>query len=148
MNSLTGEYEDCLTCGVTWWMPQGIIDARKRDGKNFYCPSGHSQRYIVKPTKYQKRVKELEAMLERSRERVREVADSRNDMISTKNELAYALKVCPFGCGWVAPRRLAFIPDEDELNRYLDRVGGDLAQHLHDGHGAQIKVQKLLEAGA
>ena len=35
----------CCNCGMTFAMPQTIMDERRKDHVNFYCPSGHTQHF-------------------------------------------------------------------------------------------------------
>jgi DNA repair exonuclease SbcCD ATPase subunit len=37
----------CIDCGVVFWMTKQQNDRRLDDHKNFWCPNGHGQRYIV-----------------------------------------------------------------------------------------------------
>lgn len=60
----------CGECGVAFALTQAFEDARRRDGKNFYCPNGHSR--VYRETELD-RVKKT---LERERQ-MREAADSR-----------------------------------------------------------------------
>lgn len=34
---------DCSVCGITYGLDEDYIDRRRRDGKSFHCPNGHSQ---------------------------------------------------------------------------------------------------------
>lgn len=43
--SVNIESEQCITCGVIFGIPAGLVLERKRDHKSFYCPNGHSQYY-------------------------------------------------------------------------------------------------------
>lgn len=36
---------ECCACGITFAMPSSMQRRLYSDGGNFYCPSGHSQRY-------------------------------------------------------------------------------------------------------
>lgn len=51
--------ENCGTCGVTWFVPEGFIEGRRRNGQLFYCPNGHSWTYTE--TREQKLQKQLDA---------------------------------------------------------------------------------------
>ena len=44
MNIRTQEIP-CNACGVLFWITGEFCDARKRDGKTFYCPNGHTLSY-------------------------------------------------------------------------------------------------------
>jgi hypothetical protein len=36
----------CYKCGITFAIPSDFARSRKKDGKSFYCPNGHPQKYI------------------------------------------------------------------------------------------------------
>lgn len=38
---------DCANCGVVFGLSQDYIKERQRDGRDFYCPNGHSLTYGV-----------------------------------------------------------------------------------------------------
>lgn len=46
--------ETCYSCGVLFAMAEDYRDHRLKDGKNFHCPSGHSQAYVQGKTDEQK----------------------------------------------------------------------------------------------
>jgi hypothetical protein len=58
----TLEIEIC-TCGVLFAAPEHMLDARRKDGKSFYCPNGHSLTY---DGDYQRLKKELERSKDRA----------------------------------------------------------------------------------
>jgi hypothetical protein len=39
--------EACCNCGVAFGMTREFSDRRKRDHRDFYCPSGHGQHYTA-----------------------------------------------------------------------------------------------------
>lgn len=64
---------DCCSCGVEFAIPDRLISQRRMDGKNFYCPNGHSM-VFSEPTE-KKLQRELEAVrAERDRARARATA--------------------------------------------------------------------------
>lgn len=95
----TFEVETCCNCSVQFAMPTQLRDRRLRDHKDFWCPNGHSQRYIGK----------TEEQLQRERaERAERVAANRAEDLrierishaSTKGKLTKTRKriangVCP-----------------------------------------------------
>ena len=36
---------ECANCCVTFGVPHRMIDDRRKDGKDFYCPNGHVNNY-------------------------------------------------------------------------------------------------------
>lgn len=40
--------QECASCGMTFAVPQDFDSRRRDDHGNFFCPSGHSQRYSGK----------------------------------------------------------------------------------------------------
>lgn len=37
--------ETCITCGIQFGVPGGLLDQRRRDHTRFYCPNGHNMFY-------------------------------------------------------------------------------------------------------
>lgn len=37
--------QECCNCYTLFWIPASMHDARRNDGKSFYCPNGHPQSY-------------------------------------------------------------------------------------------------------
>lgn len=60
----------CGKCGVMWAMPTRFIEARRKDGKSFYCPNGDPRVYRTTTEDL------LKQQLERERQ-VREAAEAR-----------------------------------------------------------------------
>jgi hypothetical protein len=88
-------------CGVTFAVTDGFNELRKRDGKDFYCPNGHS---LIKTISDAQTIKDLRKSLERAesnakyfRGEAEAMARSRN---ATKGQLTkikrrIANGVCP-----------------------------------------------------
>lgn len=56
---------NCCTCGVVFALPDGVEEARREDGKSFFCLNGHEQ--VFRPsenTKLKKRITTLKQQLE------------------------------------------------------------------------------------
>lgn len=53
--------EHCCSCGIPFAMPKDLYLRRRRDHRDFWCPHGHSQRYIVE-SEAEKLRGELEAV--------------------------------------------------------------------------------------
>jgi len=71
----------CGKCGITWAMPSGYMDARRKDGKTFYCPNGDGRAFrettedrLKKDLERQRQIAEAEqaraARLEQERNQV------------------------------------------------------------------------------
>lgn len=59
---VTFEREDCVNCGVTFFVTADLRKRRKQDAEWFYCPNGHAQRYSQSEAdKLRAKVKEWEA---------------------------------------------------------------------------------------
>jgi hypothetical protein len=43
--TLTFFVEECITCGVRFGIPQGLVDRRRENHQEFFCPNGHSMYY-------------------------------------------------------------------------------------------------------
>lgn len=101
---------NCSSCGLFYGVPESYIDERRKDGKIFYCPNGHSQQFAE--TVEQRLRKELantkSSLAIRQQERDRAVADAnhfkksrdgyKGQLTKVKNEIAKG--ACPC-CGKV-----------------------------------------------
>lgn len=63
---ITLETEECCNCGMVFAMTADFAKRRRKDGKSFYCPAGHSQHYVIGKTEEQK-LREQLATTERQR---------------------------------------------------------------------------------
>ena len=65
---VTFEREDCITCGVTFFVPAEFKARRRVDAVTFYCPSGHSMLYReTEADRLRKQLKAAEAKVEQER---------------------------------------------------------------------------------
>ena len=62
----TLEVEIC-TCGVLFAAPKHMLDTRREDGRNFYCPNGHLLSYNGDITQLKKKVASLKDEVARQR---------------------------------------------------------------------------------
>jgi hypothetical protein len=123
---------------------QQEIDLRANH-KSFYCPSGHSN-YFPGKTKIEKEFDDLKrqvSFLKKGRDLSQESWKKEREL---RDNLTRAIQICPLGCGHVGSRRLPYNSEGNDLSRFLDRVYGDLSEHLIDRHNATSKPQKLLTA--
>lgn len=120
-------------------------ERRLRDThETFYCPAGHTNFFPGK-TETEKKIDRLEHQLEMWQKR----EDRAWGHFQVLHQaLSRGAQVCPLGCGWRTTRRLPWGTTEDEASRFLDRVGGDLCEHLLRDHNATLKPIALLEAGS
>lgn len=65
------ETTSCCRCGVVFAMPETMLDKRRTDGGDFYCPNGHTL-HFTKPE-----VQRLRDALDRSQARARHLEDQR-----------------------------------------------------------------------
>jgi hypothetical protein len=66
--AVTFEREDCITCGVVFFVPAQFKAQRRNDAKSFYCPSGHSMVYREgEADKLRKQLQAAEARAEQER---------------------------------------------------------------------------------
>jgi len=67
----------CCACGIHFQLEDELLELRKQDGKLFYCPNGHNQRFVNSPADELKglreKVKEVTAELEEKAREVREL---------------------------------------------------------------------------
>lgn len=54
---------DC-TCGMVFAAPARFIESRRKDGKVFYCPSGHELHYKIEPDKDEREKENLRKRIE------------------------------------------------------------------------------------
>lgn len=59
--NISYETTECITCGVTIALPTDLYNQRLGNGKNFYCPNGHSQHFTQGQTREDMLRKQLEA---------------------------------------------------------------------------------------
>lgn len=45
MTTINFETVNCCVCGIIFQVPEEFDEAREVDGRLFYCPNGHKQRY-------------------------------------------------------------------------------------------------------
>ena len=118
----TLEITRCCSCGVVFAMPERMLDERRRDKANFYCPNGHSLAYS-KSTE-----QKLREQLDRANARETAVRDqldaaerSRSALrgVITRQQRKAAAGVCPV----------------DDCRRHFD----DLEQHMTTVHPAYAK---------
>jgi len=125
-------------------------ERRLRETKEwFYCPAGHQQHFTGK-TEQQKRIEQLERELGAAHESQAFWRSRWEESQSVRTQLVHSIQVCPLGCGWHGRRRLAHRPTVADLDRFLDRVGRDLDEHLVREHNATRAPVALLteRAGA
>lgn len=74
---------DCPRCGEVFGVLESTTDVRRRDGKSFYCPHGHTMSYSIGETLQQRELKEAKRRAEQAerelaeQRRMREWAESR-----------------------------------------------------------------------
>lgn len=104
--------EHCCRCGIAFGMPAEFDSARRRDGGQFYCPSGHVQCYLeteatqlkrqlaVKQTEIERKQAEIDrkaATIQRlsdeSATAERRLSAARGQITKIKNRVAKG--VCP-----------------------------------------------------
>lgn len=99
--------------------------------ETFYCPAGHKNCFSDE-TEKERSIRILE----------REVECAYKDVDEVRARLklvAKAAQTCPLGCGWQGNRRLDYY-DQGHDGKFLDRIGGDLADHLARKHDLEVKV--------
>lgn len=75
--------ELCGDCGLTFGMPDGLYQARLKDGKVWYCPLGHPRHYTERRT-LKEELEQVRGLLASERAYVGEVL-ARNE--TTKHQL-------------------------------------------------------------
>jgi DNA-binding XRE family transcriptional regulator len=75
--------ELCCTCHIVFATPQEFHDKRRKDGKTFYCPSGHPQCYnsgLSEADKLRQEVERMKSMREAAEARANKAAAERDDI--------------------------------------------------------------------
>ena len=133
----------CCNCGAPIMLHASHEEKLRASHDSFYCPAGHSN-YFPGKTKVEKERDDLKRQLARSEQMLDDWRDRWESVYSTRSTLATAVQVCPLGCGHVGRRRLPWQPNNEDVHRFLDRVGSDLTAHLTTAHNATVKAQRLL----
>lgn len=110
--------EDCCNCGIPFAMTQEFKNKRVHDGKNFYCPNGHSQCYTENTAKRIARLEAektaLQARVNSERERANNAETARKRETTRRKNLQ---KRVTAGC---CP--------------YCQRNFSQLTRHIHSKH--------------
>lgn len=89
----------CCNCGMTFAMPQTIMDERRKDHVNFYCPSGHTQHFPHESDveKLKKQVERLQKEKEWAQQESKVNAEAANKAERSLTRLRKRAKagVCP-----------------------------------------------------
>lgn len=88
----------CVSCGISFAMPEWFIDARRKDKRSFYCPNGHSLSYTEGEA--DKLRKQLDAEKQRAemfrrenQEKEKSIRALKGQITKTRNRIAKG--VCP-----------------------------------------------------
>jgi hypothetical protein len=102
------ETTDCAACGVLFAVDTEFLTRRRKDGKSFYCPNGHSLSYgKSEADKLREELKQKTAAYERATARAIFERDQRKaterSLIATKGHVTRLRKhvqagLCPYGC--------------------------------------------------
>jgi uncharacterized Zn finger protein (UPF0148 family) len=79
----------CPACGVEYALPEQLVEQRRRDGGDWYCPNGHS--LVFKETAEQKLRRELETARQQ-RDRARARATATSDQLAAAERSRSALR--------------------------------------------------------
>lgn len=125
------EFIDCASCGIVFGAPEEFLDRRRKDGRSFYCPNGHTLSWheteADRERKARERAERRADNLERNVQWERERAENaRRSAIAYKGHLTrirrrIANGVCPVpGC-----KRSGF-------TRVLAHIASQHPDWLHD----------------
>jgi len=116
------EFHQCSRCDVIFAVVETYFEQRRRDGKSFYCPNGHSFSYRG-PT----REESLRLKLERERDRT---AFLTANLDQTKASLSATRGVVT-----KQKRKLAAVHAGDcpECGEHFEDLGEHMKQHEPDG---------------
>jgi hypothetical protein len=121
---VTIETVSCCSCGVLFGMPEQMLRARRDDGQEFFCPSGHRQHFTE--TEAARLRKKLEST-ERSLKYVQTSRDAARDQLQAAERSRRALK------GVVTRQRnrvAAGVCPVDNCRRHFN----DLGRHMTTEH--------------
>lgn len=66
---------NCAACGIRFGIAQPLMERRRKDGKYFYCPNGHSNFFPPKPKPRDEEVEDLKERLESIQRDLRQARD-------------------------------------------------------------------------
>jgi hypothetical protein len=133
----------CANCGAAIALHRDHEAHLRRTHESFYCPAGHSN-YFPGKSKAEKEIERLNRQLQTDERMLADWRDRWEKASWDRKSLAVAVQVCPLGCGHTGTRRLPWQPDDEDMHRFLDRVGRDLTEHLTACHNATVRPQRLL----
>lgn len=82
------ERQDCISCGVTFFIPV-VLGNNLRDSKNnFYCPNGHPQAYV------KSRAEKLQEQLDQEKQSRQNVDQRLANLLEQQRKTAYELEQC------------------------------------------------------
>lgn len=131
---------DCANCGIQFCLTRNLYERRRDDGREFFCPNGHSN--VYRPTPDQERIKELEKRLRQRDQTIEHFHQMYDETYVQREELIRALKECPGQCGWHSHKQIA--RDPVAMGRGIERVRRDVAEHLMQAHGAGVTARREL----
>ena len=71
---MTFELMDCVNCQISFMVPKGFTETRRRDCRLFYCPNGHQMAYSRDDTEEAKLRRERDRLVQ-EKARLGEIAD-------------------------------------------------------------------------
>jgi hypothetical protein len=128
---------DCVQCGEVFATLTSYDSQRRRDGRSFYCPNGHSQCYSPGKTIEQQRIEELE----------RQVQIERNQRESAQRQRQWAERLAKganiaAGKAKAAQRRLLHRV-ECGVCPHCQRRFKQLAAHIQSKHKNEESARKV-----
>lgn len=133
----------CCSCGAPIMLHRSHEVRLRASHETFYCPAGHAN-YFPGKTKAEKELDQLRKEVRYAEKHRAEWMERWEEEYETRKTLTTAVQVCPLGCGHVGNRRLPWNPGDEDVHRFLDRVGSDLTEHLTRAHNATVNTQRLL----
>lgn len=87
--------ENCITCGIVFWIPAAFKRRKVSDKTTFYCPSGHAMSYTGESDAV--KLERMRVELESSRARASELWDQQQKLATANRKLRKRAKngVCP-----------------------------------------------------
>ena len=87
--------ENCITCGIVFWLPAAFKKRKQSDMTTFYCPNGHSMVYSGESDRA--KIERLKDELAASRARANELWQQQQTLSTANRKLRKRAKagVCP-----------------------------------------------------
>ncbi|MGI9345541.1 MAG: hypothetical protein ACR2PW_04670 [Gammaproteobacteria bacterium] len=100
LNGVEYTQEDCLTCGIVYFIPTKMRDEQQRTGGEHYCPNGHTQGWYKGGTEFDKLQRERDRLKQRQAQLKDELQSAERQVAAQKANVTKLKKragagICP-----------------------------------------------------